>query len=171
MEEMQLVTSQMTTSPHGPKRKTYYLSKSLTVALDIAPNLYSEHITSFNTPPSKHQISDTSSNLIGNINQIKEAPQQGTQITSFENLISHIDQEIEKLENERTILLYIRNAAMKEATKIIKELDRSEDEKKVLHCILDEHSINIADISESLNLREAKVREIMTELKKDLLTP
>ena len=104
MEQAEIVSSTMMRSPHGPDRKIYYLSKSLSVTVDIAPNLFSEHIVTFNLHPTKNQISGTSSSL-------------------FENLIADIDNKLLNLENERSVLLYIRNAATKEAQNIIKNLE------------------------------------------------
>jgi len=62
--------------------------------------------------------------------------------------------------------LYIRNAAMREASKAVTKTEVRTDRKRVLHYILDKHSRDIDSISKTLNLREADVREIVADLKK-----
>ncbi len=75
---------------------------------------------------------------------------------------------MERLEDERAILLYVRNLAMREASKAVTKAENRTDRKRVLHYVLDQHSRDIDGISKTLNLREADVREIMADLKKIL---
>ena len=84
--------------------------------------------------------------------------------------MDEIDSKIEKLEDERAVLLYIRNAAMKEASRMISDMRTGRDAKMVLYHVLDDHASGIRDISAALNMRESVVRQILTALKKDFLT-
>ena len=80
-------------------------------------------------------------------------------------IISEIDKKLEALESERAILLYIRNFAMKEASHILEPFKNS-DTRRIIRYALDEHDISVKSISESLNLREAVVRQALLKLKK-----
>ena len=62
-------------------------------------------------------------------------------------------------------MLYLRNLAMRKAMHLAVEKERSSDEKRVLHYMLDEHSSNVTDISKSLNLREQTVHKILADLR------
>jgi predicted transcriptional regulator len=86
----------------------------------------------------------------------------------YSSLLADIDGKLDELQDERSILLYIRNYVMKEVAKLIQVADRTTDEKKVLYHVLDEHNRNVQRISECLNLRESIVRRILAEIRSDL---
>ena len=55
---------------------------------------------------------------------------------------------------------------MKKASHIL-EMFKNSETRRIIHYTLDEHDdISVRSISESLNLREAVVRETLTKLKK-----
>ena len=93
-----------------------------------------------------------------------EKPKRPQRITPFTNIISEIDNKLEALENERAILLYLRNYAMRETSHIL-EMFQNSDTRRIIRYALDKHDISIKSISESLNLREAVVRQALLKLK------
>src|SRR5712691_5270486 len=53
MERAGLVTPTVESSPNGPERKRYSLAKSLSITMDLAPNLFMERGVAFGAPPGK----------------------------------------------------------------------------------------------------------------------
>ncbi len=72
------------------------------------------------------------------------------------------------MEDERSALLYIKKLAMRETAKLVKESEKRTDSRQALYHILGSHSKSVSDISESVNLREEMVREILRDLERDL---
>lgn len=60
-------------------------------------------------------------------------------------------------EEDRLLLLFIRNSVMKEASKTIQQVSDAEA-RRVLHQAVDEHDKSVKRIAEILNLREDRVR-------------
>jgi predicted transcriptional regulator len=167
MEKVGLVKLIMMESPAGPKRKQYSLAKSLSVTIDLAPNLFKARVLSFDATPTR-QITEPASSLIGRIENSGKRQDDSRSLGSLAGILEEIDGKMVQLEGERAILLYLRNLAMREASKSVTKMGKSVDWRRVLHYILDRHSRDIGDISNSLNLRESEVREIVSGLKKVL---
>ena len=55
---------------------------------------------------------------------------------------------------------------MKEASHFL-ELFKNSETRRIIRYTLDEHDIDIKNISKSLNLREAVVSQVLSKLKKD----
>ena len=83
-------------------------------------------------------------------------PEEYEKIKPFTKIISDIDMKLDAPENERSILLYIRNFAMKGTSQII-ETFKNSDTRRIFYHTLDIHNNDVKNISESLNLREAVV--------------
>ncbi|MFX1487056.1 MAG: ArsR/SmtB family transcription factor [Promethearchaeota archaeon] len=166
MEDVGLVTSSIESSPHGPKRRIYALSQSVSVTLDVSTHLFKAKVVSFDAKPERQEASESSASLMDRMDEISERWGEHHRIKPFTTIISDIDEELEALENERSVLLYIRNYALKEASHIIETFENS-DTRRILYHTLDERDVTIKGISESLNLREAVVRQVLSKLKKD----
>jgi predicted transcriptional regulator len=167
MEQAGMVASSVEASPHGPKRRIYTLNKSVSVTLDVSTHFFKAKMVFFDAEPERKEISDTSASLMDKMDKTLERPKEYETITPFTKIISDIDKKLEALENERAILLYIRNFAMKEASHIL-ELFKNSDTRRIIRYALDEHDISVKSISESLNLREAVVRQALSKLKKGI---
>ena len=165
MENAGMVASSVESSPYGPKRRIYTLNRNVSVTLDVSTHFFKSKIVFFDSEPEREEISDTSASLMDKMDKTLEKPKQPETITPFTRIISDIDKKLEALENERAILLYIRNFAMKEASNIL-EMFKNSDTRRIIRYALDEHDINVKSVSESLNLREAVVRQILLKLKK-----
>jgi ArsR family transcriptional regulator len=170
LEGAGLVISSMTPSPSGPERKEYTLRRSVSVTLDFAPNLYSARLIGFDhLSLDKEKNLKTGSALLTKIEKIIRSSDERGRIAAIGKIITEIDEKIRDLEDERSVLLYVRNLAMNEAVKLVRESEKSMDSRRVLYHILDSHNKNVSNISESVNLREERVRSILRELERDLL--
>ena len=168
LEEVGVVRSSMAASPHGPKRREYLLSRSVSVTVDFAPHFFNAQVLSFNTVPESRDMSSDVTSLMNRMNDMLEDTGRNGKFGLYSSLLADIDSKLKELQDERSILLYIRNYAMREVAKLIRRTDRTSDEKKVLYHVLDEHNKNVQRISESLNLREGIVRKILAEMRSDL---
>jgi ArsR family transcriptional regulator len=165
MERKGLLGSSTQTSPVGPSRKIYFLKKSVNLSVGFGSHLYSEQILSFDTLPS--EVSEEAEEFISRIRNIQKASQQ-TRMSTLSDLISEIDSQLDNVEAEKAVLLYVRNLAMKQAAEAMNRTAKTHEEKRVLHFILDERSQDVENIAAALNLRESVIREILQSLKKEL---
>ncbi|PVX26149.1 MAG: hypothetical protein CW691_02335 [Candidatus Bathyarchaeum sp.] len=165
MENAGMVASSVESSPYGPKRRIYTLNKNMSVTLDVSTHFFKAKVVFFDVEPEREEISDSSASFMDKMDETLEHPKHPERITPFTTIISDIDKKLEALENERAILLYIRNFAMKEASRIL-EVFKNSDTRRIIRYALDEHDISVKSISESLNLREAVVRQALLNLKK-----
>jgi predicted transcriptional regulator len=165
MENAGMVESSVQSSPHGPKRRIYALNKSMSVTLDVSTHFFKTKVIFFDSEPEREEISDTSASLMDKMDETFEREKESGRITPFTKIISDIDKKLDDLENERSILLYLRNFAMKEASHIL-DMFKNSETRRIIRYTLDEHDISVKSISESLNLREAVVRQALNKLKK-----
>jgi ArsR family transcriptional regulator len=168
LEEAGLVSSSMEHSPSGPDRKEYVLKKSIAMTIDFAPNLYSARLVSQDLESDEAIDRRSVSSLLSRIDKIINSAQKDGKISSIAKVISEVDRQILSLEDQRVSLLYVRNIAMKEASKILRESDHSLNSRRVLYHILDSQSRDVSDISESLNLREEVVRRILQDIESEV---
>jgi len=165
MEDAGMVASSVEDSPYGPKRRIYTLNRNMSVTLDVSTHFFKTKIVFFDAEPEREEISDTSAFLMDKMDETLEHQKQQEKITPLTKIISEIDKQLEALESERAILLYIRNFAMKEASQIIEPF-KNADTRRIIRYALDEHDISVENISKSLNLREDVVRQALSKLKK-----
>lgn len=111
-----------------------------------------------------NKLSQDAVDFLGRIDKIKEKKPSNS-IESLADLISDIEEKMATLEDEKAVLLYIRNLAMKQANAVLRSGKATHDERRILHFILDEQTESVEKISQTLNLRESLVREILTKLK------
>lgn len=169
MEDAGLVTPKNQTSPSGPQRRVFSLAKSFSIIIDVGPHLYKQNIISFEVEPEQNQISKKTADLMQERDRIFGYPIEEDKMKPFSKILTEIDSKLDVLEQERALLLSIRNSIMMEASNIIQKIDDS-DSRRVFHSALDEHDKSIERISQSLNLREDKVKEIIQKLKNEFNT-
>jgi predicted transcriptional regulator len=169
MENAGIVTSSTESGVGGPQRQIYELSKSFTITLDVAPHLYNEKLFDFDVTPDRSVISSESIEFLNRVDKIAEYPGNKDRIKPLAGMLSDIDDLMANLEEERLVLLYIRNLVMSEASKVIQRLDDSEA-RMAVHSAVDEHDSSEAGIAKSLNLREERVRELLEKIKKEIKT-
>lgn len=168
MEDVGVVKSSLKESPYGPKRRQYLLSRSVSVTVDFAPHFFNAQVLSFNSIPETYGMHSDVTSLMNRMNELLQYPAESGKLGLYASFLADIDNKLKELQDQRSILLYIRNYVMKEAAKVIQTANRTADEKKVLYHVLDEHNRNVQRISECLNLRESIVRRILAEIRSDL---
>jgi ArsR family transcriptional regulator len=164
LEKAGIVSSSLTASPLGPNRKSYFLKQSAYLSISFGPHLFNEQFLNFKALP--EELSKPANDFMKRISEIKENNNE-SKIEPFSCLFKDIDDKLEKLEGEKTVLLFIRDLAMKHASENLEEQHKTHDERRILHYILDERSSNIENISKALNLKESLVRSMLEKLKEE----
>ncbi len=167
MESAGLVTSAFEDSPNGPTRKRYSLTKSISITMDLAPNLFIERAVGFGGPQAKEKAPKELAVLGKRVQAALESTDDRHALSNLSKIMDDVDKWIAEVEEERVALLSVRNAVMTGAARIARKLDDL-DTKRVLFHILDEHDRQVESISLSLNLRESVVRSILEELERDV---
>lgn len=169
MEHSGMVNSYFASSPSGPRRKLFGLAKSFSIVLDVAPHLFKQNIFFFDVEPKKNEMSGTMTSLMERRDKILDYPPEKDKIITFSQLLADIDRKLDILQQERMLLLSVRNYIMKEASEVIQRIDDA-DARRVFRPSVDEHDKSIKRISKSLNLREETVRQIVQKLKTEFKT-
>lgn len=168
MEGAGLVSTVLEDSPRGPQRKEYVIRKSVSVTVDLAPSLFHARIFSFGPVPGMEEGGEQGQ-LGGRINEILRYPDEASKIGALASIINEVDRKLKQMEDERAVLLYFRNMALREAAGASITLGTS-DRKKVLHSIMKEQWNSIDYISNSLGLRQQIVGDILEQIERELTT-
>jgi predicted transcriptional regulator len=167
MERNGILGSSTEKSPKGPIRRRYFLKKSVYLTVGFGPNLYKEQMLSFDSLPT--DLSKDHKKFINKIGDIQKSSRiTSDKITSFSDLIEEIDTKLNDFEAKKAVLLYIRNLAMGCACEVMAGTEKTADERRVLHYIINERNTDVEAISLALNLRESIIRGILKNLKKEL---
>lgn len=168
MEDAGLVSTVFEDSPRGPKRKEYMLSRSVTVTVDFAPNLFRARVFSFGAVPGIEEGSENQK-MLERINEIMRYQDEISKIGPLAQIVFEIDNKLKKMEEERAILLYLRSLALREAARASSSL-KSSDRKKVLHHILEEQKNSISDISYVLGIQRQVISSVIDEIEKEFFS-
>ena len=166
MEDSGLLTSEIESSPSGPQRRIYQLNKSVSVTIDVAPHHFKQNMIFFNIEPDHDSMPEDLLSFINRRNEIEKTVEATDKIGPLADILSEIDDKLEELEEERSLLLFIRNSVMKEVSKTIMKVDDAEV-RRVLHNAVYEHDKSVSRIAQALNLREESVHRAIQKLKQE----
>ncbi len=167
MEDAGFVTSMLETSPRGPKRKEYLLQRSVSITIDFAPSLFTTRVFSFGAGPGAIGDSESSA-LIARMNDLLRSPDEAAKIGPLGEIIVDIDRKLRQMEEERAVMLYLRNLAMMEAARA-SGASKGRNRRRMLQYLLREQENSLNRMSSSLGLREQIVGDILDEIEKELL--
>jgi DNA-binding transcriptional ArsR family regulator len=169
MEGAGLVSTVLEDSPRGPQRKEYVLKKTVSVTIDLAPNLFRARMFSFGSIPGVRE-SDENAQFMAHVGDVLRYPDDASKIGPLAVFIGDVDRKLKDMEEERAVLLYLRSLALKEAARASTSLGTS-DRKKVLRYIMKEQWDSIDDLSNSLGLRQQTVGDILEEIEREFAEP
>jgi len=168
MEDTGVVSSQMEASPHGPKRKEYLLNRSISLTIDFAPNLFRARVVEFDPLP-ELDLPGSSGEVFRMLAEVMQRPEENKKLRPLASLVKEIDRKLADIEDERSVLLYLRNLAMKEVSKAVGGGSTSGwDEKGVVNQLVDENEKGLREAFKGLNMGDSWVRAILAELEKEL---
>jgi predicted transcriptional regulator len=165
MEESGLVGTLLEDSPRGPQRKEYLLKKSLSVTIDLTPNLFRARVFSFGAVPGLE--GSEAGQVIAKVNEVLRYPDEASKIRPLADIVREVDKKLTDMEEERAVLLYLRNFALVEAARATTSLGTA-DRGKVLKYLMKEQRDGISDISTSLGLKQQVVGGILEGIEKEL---
>lgn len=165
MEESGLVGSLLEDSPHGPQRKEYLLRKSLSVTIDLTPNLFRARVFSFGAVPGMEE--SEAGQVVAKVNEVLRYPDEASRIRPLADVVREVDKKLKEMEEERAVLLYLRSFALMEAARATTSLGNV-DKGKVLRYLMKEQREGIGDISSSLGLKQNVVGGILEEIEREL---
>jgi len=166
MEDAGLVSTVSQDSPRGPQRKEYLLKKSVSVTIDLAPNLFRARMFSFGAVPGV-QENEERAQMVAQVSGVLRYPEGASRIRPLTKVVAEVDKKLKDMEEERAVLLYVRSLALKEAAKITTSLP-SDDRKRVLRYLMREEGDGIGNISASLGIQKQVVGEILEEIEREL---
>ena len=165
MEDAGLVSTMLEDSPRGPQRKEYILRKSISVTIDLAPSLFRARLFSFGNIPGL-QEQDENAQLMAQAGDAFRHPDDAAKLAPLAEFVSNVDRKLKQMEEERAVLLYLRNLALREAARASSSLGPA-DRRKVLRYLIKEQRDGIGDLSSSLGLQQRVVGEILEEIDRD----
>ena len=165
MEESGLVGTLLEDSPRGPQRKEYLLKKSLSVTIDLTPNLFRARVFSFGAVPGMEE--SEAGQVLAKVNEVLRYPDEASRIRPLTDIVKEVDKRLKEMEEQRAVLLYLRNFALVEAASATTSLG-GVDKVKVLRLLMKEQRDGIGDISSSLGLRQTVVGSILEEIEREL---
>lgn len=161
MEKNGIVSSKIMKSPIGPMRRLYFLNQSACVSVSFGPHLYQEHFATFDTLPPK--LSEDAKLLLKRAAEMEEPGQDGN-IEAIWSLLRDIDEKLMEVEREKAVLQHIRNRVMELTSGVMAKQEKTHDERRILHYLLDTRSANVEDISKALNLHESVIRNMLEKV-------
>ncbi len=102
-------------SPTGPRRKRYSLAKSVTITMDLAPNLFIERGVAFKPRMAKEKGSQGAVRLRERVREATEGKDDREKLSVLSGVLNEVDERIRHMEDDRVELLRVRNEAMREA--------------------------------------------------------
>lgn len=165
MEESGLVGTLREDSPRGPQRKEYLLKKSLSITIDLTPNLFKARVFSFGALPGMEE--SEAGQVLAKVNEVLRYPDETSRIKPLTEIVREVDKKLKEMEEQRAVLLYLRNFALVEAARATTSLGTA-DKGKALRYLMKEQRDGIGDISSSLGLRQNVVGGILEEIEREL---
>src|SRR6266849_2272523 len=166
MEDAGFASSMLETSPRGPKRKEYLRRRSVSITIDCGQSVFRTRGFSFGASPGVLEDSESAA-LIARMNDALRSPDEAAKIGPLGEIISDLERKLRQMEEERAVLLYLRNLAMTEAARA-SDAFRGRDRRKTLQYLLREQNDNLNRMSTTLGLREQIVGDILVEIEKEL---
>jgi predicted transcriptional regulator len=167
IQDAELVDVVRQKSNIGADKNVFHLNKFYSLQIDFSPSLYNERLISFNNPHQWIQEDNYMEKLGEQVKDIEEEKLDVEDVSPLRQVVELIDDELESLEKRRARLLDIRNLALGAAQEAVEELDRGK--KQIIQRLLDLGPMSIEALSKTLQLKEANVKDVVSELEKDNL--
>lgn len=164
MEEAEVVEAKKKSSPYGPDRRMYGLTKSVSLSVDFAPHFYGSRLSALQDVVARSKYGRVEE-FRGRLDKLCGRDTGADGINPFADLIADIDKSVEDLDNERTLLLYLRSLSMRAAKESIQGKDITPGERMIIHHILNRNHRTVSDIAEDLDIRKEMVKQMLDRLR------
>jgi predicted transcriptional regulator len=160
----------------GPPRKSYISNKHISLRIDVGPNTFNTEIYDYKeiedkisddlelkTEDRKVEV-DKFKDFEEQYKEIKTIQDPSKKLTELSKVIQDMDKELEELKLKRVKLLNIREEVVHESNRLIGELCREYNERKILYYLLSHKEREVSDIAEALDLRERVIMDLFKHL-------
>jgi len=160
LEKHGVVRCTRTESRIGPARKCYVAARSISLRLDMTPNLFEARIGE-PLPEREGKEKRRSPDTGGN-------PED---LLRLRESLSEINRQISMVDRQMLDLIRDKEEHLWRANQIMQSLFNDYVEREVLHYILAHEDFSLSDVSRSLGLREESVRNVLRRLREMNLLP
>jgi predicted transcriptional regulator len=165
IQDAELVDVVRQKNPLGADKNVFHLNKFYSLQIDFSPSLYNERLISFNNPHQWIQEDNYMERLEEQVKDIEEEKLDVDDVSPLRQVVELIDEELEGLEKRRARLLYIRNLALGAAQGAVGELNRIK--QQIIQRLMDLGPTSIEGLCKNFQLKDADVRDVVTELEKE----
>jgi predicted transcriptional regulator len=158
LEDSDLVSCVFKDSDSGPQRKCYVATKRFTLVIDLSPEIFTEELR-FHEPDDIIQAES-------DVTALRNADNLRLKLAEFMSTMDALNGELQKLSGKRDVLMARKERAMKYANDIIDSLCDDYRERKVLRYLVSESDLDLAAMSEKLDMREAEIEKVMRGLER-----
>ena len=177
LEEHNLVESfEEKSTLGGPPRKCYVSNKYISLRIDIGPNTFRSDVYDYKEmekeiKKDEVKVQEILDKEIETYNEkfreILEIQEPKEKLKELSNLILNLNSELDKLKLKHSKLLNFQEQVVRESNRIIGELYREYEERKIIHYIMSHQERDLAKIAEALDLREKVIMDLLRQLLKE----
>jgi predicted transcriptional regulator len=146
----------------GPPRKSYIPTKSYSIKIDIGPNTFNVEMDSFD----EADLDKSLKKLEKQFNSISNISNEKDKLQNLTKFLNDVNEELIELDKRRNQLLFLRQLAHRNANQLIMELSSNYLERRVLYCVVKSRDNSLATISETLDMREKVVQQLISNMLK-----
>jgi len=165
LEASGLVTSTKEKSDlGGPNRRAYRATERFTVRIDVGPRLFHAEMRPMTHVPSRVGEYGWAEDAL---RRAKEEPDPRKRVRLLGDAIRKLNREIRGLEERRSYLVRLKDAAMGEAQGSVEDVLASYQERQVMYFFLEEGAPTLDRIAEALDLREKVVADLLRRIERE----
>ena len=145
----------------GPNRRAYRAKQHLSVQIDVGPSLFHAEMRPMEEAPARLPEYAWAGEAVRRAKGEKD-PRRRVRLIA--DAIRRLNRELDGVEERRSFLLKLKDAAMREAQGSVEDVLASYEERQVLYYFLDEGGPTLDRIAEALDLREKVVEDMIRRI-------
>jgi ArsR family transcriptional regulator len=165
LEEAGLVMSSEEKSDlGGPNRRAYRAKQYFSVQIDVGPSLFQAMMRPPGQATSRVPEYGWAEEALRRAREEKD-PRRRVRLVA--DAIRRVNREVHALEERRSYLLKVKDAAMREAQGSVEDVLGNYEERQVLYFFLEEGGPTLDRIAEALDLREKVVADLLRRIERE----
>ena len=165
LEDLGLVSSvEEKSDVGGPNRRAYRANQSFSVQIDVGPSLFHAEMRPMGRSPPKPPEYGWAEEALRKARDEKDARRR---VRLVGDAIRKLNREVAALEERRSYLLRVKDAALREAQGSVEDILGDYEERQVLYFFLEEGGPSLDRIAEALDLREKVVADLLRRIERE----
>jgi predicted transcriptional regulator len=157
----------------GPPRKCYVGSKHISLRIDIGPSTFNSEVYDYTDMDrekepdevrDKERIDDEFKVYIEEFKKCQSIEDPKNRLAEYSKIIQKLNQELYEIKVRSAKLLNIREVVTHESNRLINELSREYEERRILYYLLNHEDRELSSIADALELREKVIMDIFNQL-------